>query len=696
MFKSLREIRGVGDKVYERLLEHFASEEAALNALENLEFQELLLLGIPFQRAGELTRGVYSKKHSFEYIELMKTPEAREIYNSVIATLREHACTDYGRLKLALYYPTKDREELKRRQEEVEKGRALFSRIPKARLRELKDTLRELKPLVFKAKGKRVSRSLLATGDEKLYTELKQRYSDLTEVFHIESREDLEFLRDYDLVRLVVTPNSDLMQYAEPLPRTVILHSTEEEQIIPEAVLPFFIENSKTITACCRALKLLEGAAEIEADELAEVVEKIDELCKGDASDRFTYASRNLRPVADKCLEEANQEIVRRVEEGGVALAGKDVLRILSSLEKGDVYASLPQELTSLIADVARKWEEECTRKLKMEAEALAFAGLFTGKVLYPLEINSETLGSLEAFFEEEAAKAEFRIKQEAAAYLKGKKELVKRVVTHLLEVDFLLALGEFATKFKATAAVMNEKLALSLKGGKHLLLRKGELMGEIAVQPVDYLLGEANAASSKGVRVAVLTGANSGGKTTLLETIAQIQIMAQSGLPVLAESALVPLLDEVYHYGRRRGNTSAGAFEALLKSLASIPEGSATEKLILADEIEAITEPGAAAKILAALLELFADMRNCLVVVVTHLGEELRELSGKVRIDGIEASGLDENLNLIVNRNPVLNKLARSTPELILERLSKTDKKHAGFYRAVLKRFKLGEDESS
>jgi DNA mismatch repair protein MutS2 len=45
------------------------------------------------------------------------------------------------------------------------------------------------------------------------------------------------------------------------------------------------------------------------------------------------------------------------------------------------------------------------------------------------------------------------------------------------------------------------------------------------------------------------------------------------------------------------------------------------------------------------------------------------------LRIDGIEARGLDENLELVVDRTPRFGTLARSTPELIVERLSKLTK---------------------
>ena len=59
-------------------------------------------------------------------------------------------------------------------------------------------------------------------------------------------------------------------------------------------------------------------------------------------------------------------------------------------------------------------------------------------------------------------------------------------------------------------------------------------------------------------------------------------------------------------------------------------------------------------------------------IVLVTHLGEELAKECKEARIDGIEAERLNEKLELVVNRNPKINVLAKSTPQLIVERLAK------------------------
>jgi dsDNA-specific endonuclease/ATPase MutS2 len=75
----------------------------------------------------------------------------------------------------------------------------------------------------------------------------------------------------------------------------------------------------------------------------------------------------------------------------------------------------------------------------------------------------------------------------------------------------------------------------------------------------------------------------------------------------------------------------------------------------------------------------------------VSHLAEQIRENTKyNIRVDGIEAKGLDSNLNLIVDRTPRYNYLAKSTPELIVERLTKSsdgDKKM--FYKKLLEKFR-------
>jgi dsDNA-specific endonuclease/ATPase MutS2 len=246
------------------------------------------------------------------------------------------------------------------------------------------------------------------------------------------------------------------------------------------------------------------------------------------------------------------------------------------------------------------------------------------------------------------------RIKR-SASELKGIPEILKRLEAEILVEDFCCGICGY----------MGDSMKIP-KVGDDLLLEDGSNMFLSDAQPVSFVLGGENKCS-------ILTGANSGGKTTLLEHVLQNVSLFRMGLGVAGSSFECPMFDEVYYFAKTKGSTSKGAFETLLTQMAGIKSGGNT--LILADEIEAVTEPGVAGRIIGATAEYFVQ-KGCFVVLATHLGAEIaKSLPEGARVDGIEASGLDENFNLIVNHNPVLGRLASSTPELIVERMARAHK---------------------
>ena len=79
-------------------------------------------------------------------------------------------------------------------------------------------------------------------------------------------------------------------------------------------------------------------------------------------------------------------------------------------------------------------------------------------------------------------------------------------------------------------------------------------------------------------------------------------------------------------------------------------------------------------------------------MMLVTHLAPAILEATGRkdLRVDGIEATGLDADLELMVDRNPKRNYLARSTPELIVKRLVERSEGHAqNLFKDILTMFK-------
>lgn len=113
----------------------------------------------------------------------------------------------------------------------------------------------------------------------------------------------------------------------------------------------------------------------------------------------------------------------------------------------------------------------------------------------------------------------------------------------------------------------------------------------------------------------------------------------------------------------------------------------SKSEKLVLLDELEGITELEAAVKIISGFIEMIQETESY-AIIVTHMANELMKFAD-VRVDGIEATGLDENYNLIVDRTPKMNYLAKSTPELILKRMYENSSPELKeVYKRILEKF--------
>ena len=244
----------------------------------------------------------------------------------------------------------------------------------------------------------------------------------------------------------------------------------------------------------------------------------------------------------------------------------------------------------------------------------------------------------------------------------------IDAAVTAVSALALSVSLARFALHYDLRRPTFVETDTVAVRAARNLALADAD-----SVQPVTYAVGDhtldvpsANAPPS-GDRVAVLTGANSGGKTTLLETLCQVQLLAQMGLPVPAEVAEIGVVDTVVFH-RRHASFNAGVLESTLRSV--VPPLSGEDRtLMLVDEFEAITEPGSAADLLHGLVTLTVD-RDALGVFVTHLAADLEPLPEVARTDGIFAEGLSPALELQVDYQPRFDTVGKSTPEFIVSRL--------------------------
>ncbi|MFW5896239.1 MAG: MutS-related protein [archaeon] len=282
----------------------------------------------------------------------------------------------------------------------------------------------------------------------------------------------------------------------------------------------------------------------------------------------------------------------------------------------------------------------------------------------------AEALGTLAADRRSAVNEREAEIADQFESTLSAAREEIDRAVETVDEIAHAVSLARFALAFDLQAPTyVEDRDVIAVENARNLELERAG--GEI--QPITYAVGDhslsvaGSNAPPDGDRVAVLTGANSGGKTTLLETLCQVQLLAQMGLPVPADHAEVGIVDAIVFH-RRHASFNAGVLESTLRSVVP-PLTDEGRTLMLVDEFEAITEPGSAADLLHGLVTLTVE-RSALGVFVTHLADDLEPLPPTARTDGIFAEGLTRDLDLRVDYQPRFGTVGRSTPEFIVSRL--------------------------
>ncbi|MEU6558559.1 MutS-related protein [Nocardia nova] len=150
-------------------------------------------------------------------------------------------------------------------------------------------------------------------------------------------------------------------------------------------------------------------------------------------------------------------------------------------------------------------------------------------------------------------------------------------------------------------------------------------LSGSVAV--------EGNTIDGRGTLLTVVTGANSGGKSTFLRSLGAAQIMMQAGMFVAAESFSADIREGIFSHFRIQEDSSMtyGRLKEELVRMRELTQRVTPGSMVLWNEPFASTNEREAAQILAPITEALLDS-GVKVIVVTHLHDFASEQAERGR----------------------------------------------------------------
>jgi DNA mismatch repair protein MutS2 len=656
-FEDLEAIDGVGKKTAERL----AELDDPIGALKTGDVGTIARApGISDSRAARIARAAIRHRHDDDGA-FLSTDRARELYESALELLEERAVTEYGAKRLETFYPSASADRIAEVREFTQRA---VEREPTG---EVLDALSGVEPLEA-PQDVRVRDRCLATNDAETFSKAKNAVPELSVELVEDTRGIADLARGYSTVVVLDEAFSGIEIDGDVRVRPAALE--DPAALVPERTLAFFARNGTQLRAAAAVHRVsgIETPCDIETLERALERLEADGTVSGDERlEQLETAIDDLDTAVSMAENVANDRLRAAIEERDVTIEGAD---LLSLVERGaGVDSLLERELEDEFADSVSAAREHLIDSLGLTDHESLARQAFGEEPTFPVEHDERVIDRLRGELTAERDRRAARLKRDLAEELREMREAAEALVEAALQLDVELAVSRFARDFDCTFPTF-EGRGVAIESGRSPLL---DVPFE-SVEPVDYAVDG----------VSLLSGVNSGGKTSTLDLLGAVVVLAQMGLPVPAESLRLERFEALHYQAKTQGTLDAGAFESTLREFGSLVEGDRT-RLVLVDELESITEPGASAVIIAGILEALTESDST-AVFVSHLAGEIRDAAAvDVSVDGIEAIGLEDG-ELQVNRSPVKNHLARSTPELIVEKLAENE--DSAFYSELLEKF--------
>ena len=336
------------------------------------------------------------------------------------------------------------------------------------------------------------------------------------------------------------------------------------------------------------AAPLLRELAEAVDPTLAAIAKAIDRAVEEDGSDLRDNASPRLRKLRGE-LRTGRQRVRDKLEQ---------------LVRSSDLRDHLQEDFITLRGGRPVLAVKSSARR---SVPGIVHDASDSGQTLFvePFEVVELSNRQSEAT---SAEREEFeRILRELSAAVGEAATLLTAAVEATGQIDLTVALGTLSRGWKGAPVEVSEEV--------RLVAARHPLLDPRSAVPIDLDLAR--------LRALVISGPNTGGKTVALKTLGLAALLHQAGLRPPAETAALPVFDQVLaDIGDRQSiEMSLSTFSGHVASIVAILNAAGERSLVLLDELASGTDPVEGSALAQALVARLAEQAR-LTLVTTHYPE--------------------------------------------------------------------------
>jgi DNA mismatch repair protein MutS2 len=249
----------------------------------------------------------------------------------------------------------------------------------------------------------------------------------------------------------------------------------------------------------------------------------------------------------------------------------------------------------------------------RRDVPGVVHAASATGQTVFVEPLEAIDLNNRLVQLSEEETVEIARILAELTDRVRAESGPLRAAAEKLAHLDSIFARARFAREYDCVIPEFSSGNTLRLDAARNPVL-------EATLRPQGRKTVPTTLALGGDETVLVISGPNTGGKTVALKTVGLAALSAQSGIPVAADRAELPVFDRVLADIGDEQSIAAdlSTFSAHMLNLKSMLDQATDRSLILVDEMGTGTAPEEGAALAVALLEEFRK-RRALTLATTH-----------------------------------------------------------------------------